>query len=575
MLDRMVDKKSRATDNKRMRREALVLVICSAILIVFRLHAFDLPLETDECNYVYIATRLLAGDRLYVDVWDHQPPGVFMLFAGVVAAFGDAPTVFRWMATGFSLCSMVFIYLIVRRFAGWMVAALGALVFAIVSSDPGTGGEGCNREIFMNALLLAGWHFGIRESAANRVCGDSSDGSCTAGAVGIEHPRGQGSAARLGGILIAGLLIGFASLIKTNAAVYWLLLLPWIIVQATRSEAGTRRKRTAIALAVFSVGPALIWGVSFLYFAIGGRFGEFFDAAFMFNLGYADAGEPFLSRFWRFFSPPRHPFVFESALPLWLAAGAAATWLIACVIRRRDRSAWAALLLLLAGFAAVCLPGRFWPHYYQLLVPGAVVAVGIALDSATRALRKRQINGAGIAAWLILIAAIGYSEYRHYLSQPLMGITAKRYNARDFWGRAQGRNIGRVTGPDDRVFVFGNDAEMYYYSGRRCASRYTMITGLQAGMRGAEQRRKILLDELRVGPPRMIVLLFDEPPFPEWLAFLEKNYGQAVGVDLHDRTGKPIMAVFARKDQPIESVDWEWNASRPEISRPGDGESSD
>ena len=30
-----------------------------AVLIGFRLHAFDLPLETDECNYAYIARRLL------------------------------------------------------------------------------------------------------------------------------------------------------------------------------------------------------------------------------------------------------------------------------------------------------------------------------------------------------------------------------------------------------------------------------------------------------------------------------------------------------------------------------------
>ena len=56
------------------------LAMAGAILLAFRLHAFDLPLETDECNYIYIGSRLLAGDRLYVDVWDHQPFGVFVLF---------------------------------------------------------------------------------------------------------------------------------------------------------------------------------------------------------------------------------------------------------------------------------------------------------------------------------------------------------------------------------------------------------------------------------------------------------------------------------------------------------------
>ncbi|KKK62157.1 hypothetical protein LCGC14_3007150, partial [marine sediment metagenome] len=39
---------------------------------IIRLHAFAVPLETDECNYAYIGSRLLAGDRLYLDVWDHH-----------------------------------------------------------------------------------------------------------------------------------------------------------------------------------------------------------------------------------------------------------------------------------------------------------------------------------------------------------------------------------------------------------------------------------------------------------------------------------------------------------------------
>ena len=50
--------------------EYAAVVAAILILVAFRLHAFDLPLETDESNYAYIAARLLAGDRLYVDVRD-------------------------------------------------------------------------------------------------------------------------------------------------------------------------------------------------------------------------------------------------------------------------------------------------------------------------------------------------------------------------------------------------------------------------------------------------------------------------------------------------------------------------
>src|SRR3972149_9029721 len=115
--------------------EGVGLGAAIVILVVFRLHAFDLPLETDECNYAVVAAPLLAGDRLYVDVWDHQPFGVFTMFAGVIAMFGDAPYVFRWMALLFSAASLLLIFAILRGAVGRGAAFLGALLFALASSD--------------------------------------------------------------------------------------------------------------------------------------------------------------------------------------------------------------------------------------------------------------------------------------------------------------------------------------------------------------------------------------------------------------------------------------------------------
>ena len=143
----------------------IVLAAAAVVLVAFRLHAFDLPLETDECNYIYIGSRLLAGDSLYVDVWDHQPFGVFVLFAGVIGLLGDAPEVFRWMTTAFSLASLLLIFAILRRVAGAGAAVAGAMLFALVSSDPGTAGEGCNREIYMKTLILAAWYLALRAPA--------------------------------------------------------------------------------------------------------------------------------------------------------------------------------------------------------------------------------------------------------------------------------------------------------------------------------------------------------------------------------------------------------------------------
>ena len=175
------------------------LAAACAILVAFRLHAFDLPLENDECNYAYIGGRLLAGDRLYVDVWDHQPFGVFALFAGVRALFGDDPGVFRWMTTAFSLASLVFVFAILCRLSGTGVAVSGAVMFAIVTADPGTAGEGCNREIYLTTFILAAWCLALKSGG---------------------RPGWP--------ILAAGIALALGSMLKTLVAVHWVSLAIWI-----------------------------------------------------------------------------------------------------------------------------------------------------------------------------------------------------------------------------------------------------------------------------------------------------------------------------------------------------------
>ncbi len=541
--------------------EWVCLGIAGAVLVLFRLHAFDLPLETDECNYAYIGARLLAGDRLYVDVWDHQPFGVFVLFAWIIRVFGDAPEVFRWTATGFSLATLGLIFAILRRIGGSAPAILGALLFAMVSSDPGTAGEGCNREIFMNTLILAAWCLALQ-------------------APGRWHWTTFG----------AGVALALASALKPIVAVHWALLAVWIALRpignqtgsdlsrglkpATQIDRGSRARSALTSLAAFAAGPLVLWGGTFAYFALTDRFHEFIDAVFLANLSYSETPESYFIRFVRFFGPPRHPFTFDSAMPLWVGAIVACVWLVVESIRQQSRRAVAVLLLVIGGYVAVCLPARFWPHYYYLMIPPAVIAVSLLVGrllSWTQAVsraRSRHVGGhlpvqlgtvVSVLLYLALPAALLATEYRDYLSQPPFGITLKRYNSRDFWGRAQGENIERVTDPGDTIFVFGNDASIYYYARRRCASRYTMITGLSARMAGAQRRRKTLMAELRERQPRVIIVLFDERPFEAWKVFLSNHYGEPVGWDFHDRTGKPIMLVLVRKDQPIESIDWNWD----------------
>ncbi|UCF34908.1 MAG: glycosyltransferase family 39 protein, partial [Phycisphaerales bacterium] len=510
----------------------LCFLLALIVLLFFRLHAWDLPLETDECNYAYIGARLLEGQRLYVDVWDHQPFGVFALFAGAIALFGDGPEVFRGLALLFSIASMGLIFAILRRDFGLLAAVSGAFMFAVTSSDPGTAGEGCNREIYMNTFILVAWYLlSLRRSAPNAT------------------------------VFGAGIALALGSAIKTILAIHWAFMLAYLLVAVWREEQSEKSVRQLFkTLVLFAVGPAAFWLAALGYFAATNRAHEFMDAAFLFNLSYAGGAQSFWSRFVDFFAPRQHPFIFDSALPLWIVGLIASLGLAVCFGRRGKTRTRLIIVMVLSSFLAVCLPGKSWPHYYYLLIPPLIIAIAAATHEIAVALKKRFPSADKRLALLFAVVPIllGWTEYRDYLSQPLFGVTVKRYNSRDFWGRAMGEKIRRVTEPNDTIFVFGSDTGVYYYSDRRCASRYTMITGLSSGYKGVDQRRKILLQELRRNLPRIILILFDEQPFEGWLALLNEYY-ETIGGDHQDRSGEWIMFVYGLKAAPVEAIDWEWD----------------
>lgn len=558
--------------------EHVGLLLAAGVLVLFRLHAWNLPLEADECNYAYIGARLLEGQRLYVDLWDHQPWGVFALVAGVIALFGDEPGVFRALSMAFSLGSLILVHAVTRRMAGARAGLTGAVIFALVSSDPGTAGEGCNREIYMNTLILLAWYAALRwESGEKSKANLARDGAW---------------------LLLAGTALGLASAIKTVVAVHWLALGVWIAgVGLDRSrpdargntEVDSRSAAVIGAVLLLAMGPLAIWLATGGYFAFTGRWAEFVDAVFTFNLSYSGENSGFVERLSTFFRP-RHPFTFQSARPIWVGLVIGVLWLAIEGVTHRRRENAAVLLLAGASFVAVCLPGKFWPHYYYLMIPAGAIAAGLISDRlvllARSALERmsrwcrllapalyalllaRAFRLVTLAAGVVLPALLPawafHSQYNNYLSQSLYGITFKRYNSKDFWGRAQGENVARATSPDDKVFVFNNDACIYYYADRRCASRFTMATGLDVRHPGAAQRWKTLLAELRADPPRLVFLLFDYSPGPGWVEFLREHYTDPIGADQGDYHGEIIMLVLARKDSDFASasaIDWNWHRS--------------
>ncbi len=518
-------------------RDGVALFVLVGIVVAMRLPAWSIPLETDEANYAVIGERLMAGDRLYVDVWDHQPPGVFVLFGVVGGLLGDNDAAYRAAATLASMVTCVLVYLVLIRRGTFAGALCGAGLFAVTAADPGTAGDGCNREVFMNALVMGSFALlTYRDRPPSR------------------------------NLLWAGFLLGIASTLKTVIAAPWLALSGAMIWHSWRDTRSLRQ--AAKTLALMSAGPAVIWLALGGYFRGTSRGSLFVDAVFQFNTGYASLQEGFLKRFVAFFGNDRFGEIVTSGWPVWIAGGVAFVAIGVSGIIALGKSSNAArsmvgtsliIALLIGCYVAVCLPAQFWSHYYRLMWPGLVLSVGFAVGC----LRWSAFQW--LAGVLVVAMAFGW-QYENYLVKPWHAVGDETFAYRRVWAKAIGERVASVTRSGDSVFVWGNDAGIYHYADRRCASRFTIITGLREGLPGHVGRREQLLADLSQREPR--VVLIAEPEFDALKQYLQTRYLLA-GMDLRDEDrGDPILVVLTRADDPIDAVDWDWRAPWMEESTP-------
>src|SRR5438105_3668605 len=131
---------------------------------------------------------------------------------------------------------------------------------------------------------------------------------------------------------------------------------------------------------------------------------------------------------------------------------------------------------LLASFAGVAVGGYFREHYYMQLIPPLAVLAG---RGATLIAGHWRAARPGITSIALVAAAVTYGV----LVMPRFWLTGSPADkSRLLYGTAPfpeavvvGDYLRRHAAIDDTVFVYGNEPEIYFYSGRRAASRYIFL----------------------------------------------------------------------------------------------------
>ena len=114
------------------------------------------PTGYDEGLYLAAAVRMLDGARLYTDVWDNKPVGIYLVYAAIAATLGSSRFTVNLASALAVLASASRVYLIGRDAVSRRTGIIAAFVLPAYSLD--IGADGANTETFMMALqCLSVW----------------------------------------------------------------------------------------------------------------------------------------------------------------------------------------------------------------------------------------------------------------------------------------------------------------------------------------------------------------------------------------------------------------------------------
>jgi hypothetical protein len=431
---------------------AIVLVPLAVLLLLPGLLTGP---SLDPSIFTHVADQVGNGAVLYVDAWDHKPPGTYLLYAAAMRAvpFLDPWPVAWLLSVAATAGSGATLYAALRRLAldRWPALLASAGAVAAMAQYLTALGGGLTEPIAVLplsvALLLALDRTGpMRGLAAGALLG---------AAVATSIPVIPGAVA-VAGLLVAG---------------------PGV----------TRRATTVLALAAGGVAVA---GAMLLWLAVSGALPAAVDAV----IGYAAAYRSTNQAAGATLSAPVAAWTMLSFLFLVVPAALGLLAGLRGEAARRGvtlaSSAW--LLLSLALFV---YQGRFFAHYaIPLAIPLGILA-GIGLERASKLGSRTLIHGTFAVALLISIAA--------GLAGGLMEFEPVARDHQRSGGLAS--VIQAETGADDQIWVWGNETELYLAADRPSATRYSYLYPLVTPGYSTPEMVAATLRQLEAAPPALVI----------------------------------------------------------------------
>jgi hypothetical protein len=456
---------------------AVVFVLCFLWIMFVRLHTASEPLERDISTQILMGRVLADGGKMYVDTIEFKPPGMFVIWQVVHQLVGTGPQVVVWVNILVTTLTMFGVYLAASVRPWGRISGIWAGIFwALTSGDMMLqANQPCN-EVFMNMFMIWGVAMWLRADSAQ---------------------KSQWYYAA------AGLLLGLVTLIKPALSTVILMVLAWVLAEGL-NPAALKRRALVMRWVLFPI--VTLWTLMVFYFVWQGRANELYNCLVRYGVFYASNGTQTIpnanSSIWtnilHGLGIDLIPDYLYFVTPLMLL-----TILGVCKgLSGSQRSSTLILAgCLLGTFFAVSIPGKFYPHYYQLYLPVLAVGSGWGVVACTNTLKRW---GAGwVIGGIAIIGVLGQVIPDCQKSGP----TWSRIKYGDYFIEFErcGRAVNELLKPDECFYIWCVDPSVYYYSDRRPASGIFWADRLLYGPSKTWATQKVIADLEKTQPPLILM----------------------------------------------------------------------
>ncbi len=342
----------------------------------------------DEGIYAAVASQLMKGDQLYIDAWDHKPPGIFILYT--VIGYISQITIFdyQFLLRFFNLLFGGIVItngmLLAKLMYNKKLSLLVGIILTILIGSPYLEGNILNAENVFIVLTSLGYLIFYRYTYKNKQLTNKI-------------------------AFVIGTLFGIAIFIKIQPLFEMLGLMLLVLMIGLRHKIALRRIFTyLITLLIFSIIPIFS---SVIYFKLQGKLDEFVYANLTYNFSYATGSSSQL------LSPT---LIMATLFFLFIVLS---TGLF--LSRKINNKYYFILIWLICSAWGASLSDRPYAHYLLQLVVPLSVFIGLIFHYSQKIVNRLKLRknflhlvlSAGIIVFLLNVFPINKYEFGYILNK--------------------------------------------------------------------------------------------------------------------------------------------------------------